>query len=346
MQHPTSLAFHALAAPTLSDEEFFAATALISTRFDVRGAHGDIRGDAEAPAVLERWFRHASARAPDLSIWQVTCQVHRFFDSDHGRALPPHWPWNARELILSLNDHLRANTEWRKVLTAAVAHPESAFLGALACCAAARVGQDPWRLCWQFLNEHIDDGMAWRVVADAVDLRRLGGYLSLARRVLMAGVGSPIPLAAASSGRAAASIGGSSCGSSAGAFASSAVRTAAGSATGPLAAFASRAGRSADGSTASSVGGARFPARQPPFCHVWREVLSVLARFPGHGVDLIERALVSPDTEVRLQAAELLLVYWRGRSLPPDTLTFLRDCALREVDPAVQEVMRMNLARV
>lgn len=292
MQHPTSLAFHALAAPALSDEQFFAATALLSTRFDARGAHGDIRSDPEAPAVLDCWFKHANARAPDLSIWQLTCQVHRFFESDRGRVLPLHWPWDAREHILSLNDHLRASTAWREVLVAAVARPESAFLDAIVCCAAVRVSKDPWRVCWEYLNEHIDDAAAWRVVAGVVDLRRLGGCLSLARRVLMLGVGSPGQRAVA------------------------------------------------------SIGVARFTGRPPPLCHVWREVLRLLERFPGHGVDLIERALVSPDTELRLQAAELLLVYWRGRPVPPDTITLLRECSLHEVDPSVREVMRMNLPRV
>lgn len=292
MQHTTALASHVLAAPTISDEQFYAATALLSTRFDARGAHGDIRSDAEAPAVLDRWFKHASARAPDLSVWQLTCQVHRFFESDHGRVLPPHWPWNTREHILELNDHLRANAEWRGVLLAAVACPESAFLGAIACCAAARVGKDPWLVCWQYLNEHIDDATAWRVIADSVDLQRLGGCLSLARRVLMTDIGFPSQ------------------------------------------------------ATVTSTTSARFTDRPPPLCHIWKEVLSLLARFPGHGIDLIERALVSPDTELRRQAAELFLVYWRGLPLPPDTRTLLRECALREVDPAVQEVMRMSLIRV
>ncbi|MDI6022865.1 hypothetical protein QBL02_04835 [Leucobacter sp. UT-8R-CII-1-4] len=291
MQYAASLAFAVLSPVQVSDEQFFVATALLATRFDVRSEHGDLRSDDQALEVLERWYLHANARPPDLAVWQLSCQIHRFFESDHGRVLPLHWPWNAREQILALNERLRTNPKWCELLQRAVATPESGALSSIACCAAARVGEDPWPVCWQYLGEHVDDGNAWGVVAGFITEPRLGGYLALARRTLLL---EPVPNFAA---------------------------------------------------TRRDDSRQRMLRRPHPLCQVWREVLRLLARFPGHGIDLIECALFSPETELRLQAAELLLIFWRGRPLPPDTITFLRERSLLEVDPSVQEVMRMNLIR-
>lgn len=184
MQHATALVSTALAAATVSDDAFAAATALLATRIDPRASQGDIRDDPEAPQVLEQWCDHASVRVPDLSVWQMSCQIHQFFDPERGRVLPAHWPWDTRERILGRIAQLQSRAEWCEPLREALARPSSSFLDAIACCAASRLGRQAWPVLWQYLTEHVDDGHAWGAASATLTGPWLPDYLDLARRVL------------------------------------------------------------------------------------------------------------------------------------------------------------------
>ncbi len=107
-----ALAASMLAADTIDDECFFAATALLDTRFERHSSQGDLRDDAEAPQLLFDWFRHAGSRVPDFRVWQFSCRVERFLDPASEHSLPVRWGWDARDRLLALDAGLRARPEW------------------------------------------------------------------------------------------------------------------------------------------------------------------------------------------------------------------------------------------
>lgn len=69
---------------------------------------------------------------------------------------------------------------------------------------------------------------------------------------------------------------------------------------------------------------------------VWRQVLELLQKYPGEGIDLIERALRSQDSGLRGHAVDVLSMHWGGRGIPTDTLNLVSELALTEVDVMVQ----------
>lgn len=265
-----------LASEAIGDDRFFEATALLSTRFDRRSELGDLRSDAEAPQLLLDWFAHARSRVPDLRVWDLSCQILDYFDPDFGLYLPGEWPWDIRDRVLGLCARLRARSEWTPVFEQALRQPHSESVRALACCAAERLGVDPYPALWAYLCDHADEGFVWFLLGSFVDEQRLPAYLGLARATLL------------------------------------------------------------HEECASHDGGFERRARRESLWHVWWEVLRLVQRFPGEGVELLEAALRSNDTGIRIHAIDLLLT-WPGERVPPDTITLARELALEEEHPAVQQ---------
>jgi len=88
------------------------------------------------------------------------------------------------------------------------------------------------------------------------------------------------------------------------------------------------------------------PQRKESLWYVWRQVLTLLQRFPGEGIDLVEAALRSRDSGLRLHAIDLLSVYWHDAELPLDTRNLIVECAALETEPVVQERFDGLLQRV
>ncbi len=185
MNNTATLSASMLACESIDDERFFEATALLATRFDRRSEFGDLRSDPEAPQLLFDWFVHAEQRVPDPRVWDLSCQILDYFDPDFGLYLPHEWPWDTRDRLLRLADRLRARVEWVPVFERAVLRPEPATVRAIACCAAERLGVDPYSALWAYLCEHVDDGFAWYLLSRSIDERRLPAYLALARKTLL-----------------------------------------------------------------------------------------------------------------------------------------------------------------
>lgn len=283
MRSAATLAAVMLSGSALSDEQFFGATALLSTRFDRCGERGDLRADSEAPGLLYDWFGHASPRVPDLRVWDLNCQIHEYFDPGSGWYLPHHWQWDVRDRVLESSERLRSRGEWQPVFERALLAPTVESIRGLVCCAAQRLGVDPYPVLWRYLSEHVDSGDNWRLIAGAIDARRLQDYLSLARMTLLRGTLQP------------------------------------------------------------SLGG---PVQREELWEVWWQVLRVLHRFPGEGVDLVERALRSHDSGLRILAVELLAIHWRGSQIPVDTLNLIQERAACETDETARRSFELLLHRV
>lgn len=185
MTSAASLSAIMLAGREVSDEQFFGATALLSTRLEMGGSRGDLRTDAAAPMLLFDWFAHADARVPDLRVFDLNCQLRKFFEVDSGLCLPRAWPWDTRDRVLELSDRLSARAEWASVFARAIERPTPETIRALMCCAAERYGADPYMLMWAHLSEHVDNVDNWQLIAPAIDALRLPEYLELARLTLV-----------------------------------------------------------------------------------------------------------------------------------------------------------------
>lgn len=272
-----------LSGKVMSDEQFFGATALLSTRLDRHSHRGDLRSDDEAPKVLFDWFAHANLRVPDLRIWDLGCQIHEYFDPDSGLYLPRHWPWDARDRLLESSDRLRSRPEWVPVFERELMAPSASSIRALVCCAAQRLGVDPFPVLWRYLSEHVDSGQNWHLIAGSIDASRLPEYLSLARMTLLQDL-------------------------------------------------------SREPST---------PLRHPEeLWDVWWQVLRLLHNFPGEGLDLIECALRSHDSGLRILAVELLAIHWQGKHIPVDTQNLIRERAGCETDDTARRGFDLLLQRV
>lgn len=272
-----------LAGRVISDEQFFGATALLSTRFDQYSDSGDLRSDREAPQLLFDWFGHAQMRVPELRVWDLTCQVHRFFDTDSGLYLPHSWPWDTRDRVLEQCDSLRDRAEWQPVFERALTEPNAETIRALVCCAAQRLGVDPYPLLWAYLSEHVDRGDNWHLIAASIDAARLPAYLELARMTLLRDNAPPLGVK---------------------------------------------------------------PLPREELWDVWRQVLRLLHEFPGEGVDLVERALISHDSGLRILAVELLALHWGGRRIPLDTLNLVKERARCETDETARRGFELLLQQV
>ena len=79
------------------------------------------------------------------------------------------------------------------------------------------------------------------------------------------------------------------------------------------------------------------PQRKEALWHVWRQVLETLRRFPGEGIDLVEAALRSRDTGLRMQAIDLLSVAWHAVELPLDTRNLIAECEANETEDEVRD---------
>ncbi len=281
MAHAATLAAELLAAPSISDEHFYEATALLATRFDRRSELGDLRADNEAPGVLFAWFEHAASRAPDMRVWDMTCRVNDYFDPEFGLYLPHDWPWNTRETLLSSSARLRSLPEWRPAFERALRGPDEHSIRAVACCGGEVIGVEPFAAVWAYLSEHVEDGFIWYLIDPYIDDRRLPSLLALARMALLR-----------------------------------------------------------DELCMPS------PQRKESLWYVWRQVLTLLQRFPGEGIDLVEAALRSRDSGLRLHAIDLLSVYWHDAELPLDTRNLIVECAALETEPVVQERFDGLLQRV
>lgn len=185
MTNAATLSAVMLAGPAMSDDQFFGATALLSTRFDRCGERGDLRSDIEAPRLLFDWFKHARLRVPDLRVWDLNCQVHEYFDPEAGLYLPQHWQWDARDRLLESSELLSRRPEWQPVFERALMTPSAESIRALVCCAARRLGVDPYPMLWRYLSEHVDTGYNWHLIAGSIDRHRLPDYLALARMTLL-----------------------------------------------------------------------------------------------------------------------------------------------------------------
>lgn len=283
MTSAATLAAMMLSGKVLSDEQFFGATALLSTRFDQHGTRGDLRSDQEAPGMLHDWFSHAKLRVPDLRVWDLNCQIHEYFNPEAGVYLPHEWAWNARDRLLESSEQLRARPEWLPMFERELIAPNAASIRALVCCAAQRLGVDSYPVLWRYLSEHVDSGYNWHLIAGSIDCDRLPDYLELARMTLLR-----------------------------------------------------------DG-THESAGRARH---REELWDVWGQVLRLLHNYPGEGVDLIERALRSYDSGLRILAVELLAIHWQGRNIPLDTLNLIRERAESECDETARRGFDLLLQRV
>lgn len=185
MANAATLSAAILASPSLSDDRFFEATALLSTRFDRRSEFGDLRSDREAPQVLFDWFAHANSRIPDLRVWRTLCQVDDFFDPITGLYLPSEWQWDTRDRLLGLSEALRMNSQWVPVFERALVSPAPLSIEALACCGADLIGVDPYPCLMTYLTEHVDSGVSWHLINPYITASRLAAYLALARRTLL-----------------------------------------------------------------------------------------------------------------------------------------------------------------
>ena len=79
------------------------------------------------------------------------------------------------------------------------------------------------------------------------------------------------------------------------------------------------------------------PQRKEALWHVWRQVLEALRRFPGEGIDLVEAALRSRDTGLRIHAIDLLSVAWHAVELPLDTRNLIAECEANETEDEVRD---------
>ena len=79
------------------------------------------------------------------------------------------------------------------------------------------------------------------------------------------------------------------------------------------------------------------PQRKEALWHVWRQVLEALRRFPGEGIDLVEAALRSRDTGLRMHAIDLLSVAWHAVDLPLDTRNLIAECEANETEDEVRD---------
>lgn len=80
---------------------------------------------------------------------------------------------------------------------------------------------------------------------------------------------------------------------------------------------------------------ARVMKKDEALWHVWVQVMQLLRRFPGEGVDLIERALLSPELSVRRSAIEVLALHWGVDRMPPDTTNLIIELMGGETDSVV-----------
>lgn len=78
------------------------------------------------------------------------------------------------------------------------------------------------------------------------------------------------------------------------------------------------------------------PQRKEALWNVWCQVLELLHRFPGEGLDLVEAALRSRDTGLRIHAIDLLSMSWHAVELPLDTRNLILECARSETEEAVR----------
>ena len=171
-----------LAAASLTDEEFWEATAYLSTRFDRRSNDFDIRSDDGAPKILFAWMRHARLRVPDFRLWGVGCSIEVFFSTEMWLLLPDGW---CRFHILQENESLRSDPAWGPAFLAAFAKLNSVPNGALSCCAADRFGLDPYPLLWRYLLRHLDSFEAWTAVCFRVDEARMPAFANLIEAELL-----------------------------------------------------------------------------------------------------------------------------------------------------------------
>lgn len=283
MSSAAALSAVMLAGSDMSDEQFFGATALLSTRCEGSGDRGDLRSDDEAPQLLFDWFRHALLRVPDLRVWDLNCQIQEYFTPASGHYLPQHWPWDTRDRVLALCDQLQSLPDWVPVFERELMAPSEASIRALVHGGAQLLGVDPYPMLWRYLSEHVDRGENWRLIAGAVDRDRLPEYLELARLTL-------------------------------------------GDASSPVLPSPGR------------------PREQ--LWDVWRQVLALLRVFPGEGVDLVERALRSHDSGLRILAVEVLAIHWQGRHIPVDTWNFIRELGDRETDQTARRGFELLLQLV
>lgn len=77
------------------------------------------------------------------------------------------------------------------------------------------------------------------------------------------------------------------------------------------------------------------PSSRDPHAEVWHEVLCLLERFLGAGLELIERGLRSDDLHVRYHAADVI-GDWPPDRVPLDTMNLIRELARSEDDELVR----------
>lgn len=133
MSNAATLSAVVLSATKITDDHFFEATEVLSSRLDSGGKPGDLRSDDEAPQILFDWLRHASARVPDFRVWALSSQLDAFLDPCSGIPFPGHWPWHTRDRLVGLNAELRANLAWAPAFEAATDEANEAVRRWLEC---------------------------------------------------------------------------------------------------------------------------------------------------------------------------------------------------------------------
>lgn len=88
------------------------------------------------------------------------------------------------------------------------------------------------------------------------------------------------------------------------------------------------------------------PQRKEALWHVWHQVLETLRRFPGEGIDLVEAALRSRDTGLRMHSIDLLSIAWHAVELPLDTRNLIAECEANESEEEVRGRFGWLLQRV
>ena len=86
--------------------------------------------------------------------------------------------------------------------------------------------------------------------------------------------------------------------------------------------------------------------RKEALWHVWHQVIETLRRFPGEGIDLVEAALRSRDTGLRMHSIDLLSIAWHTVELPLDTRNLIAECEANESEEEVRGRFGWLLQRV